>query len=411
MTRPAHWHLVVCGINHKTSTLEQREPLQIGHDEMARANAVLANLPGVMESVVLSTCNRIELYFTWDHSRTPLAIVGDFYTELKQLAVADLEDCFYVHEDRDTADHLFRVLAGLDSMVLGENQIVGQVRDAYSSACAVKAAGKVLHRLFHVAFRVGKQVRTDTEMGRGACSVSSAAVSMLCNEIGLPARPRALFVGANQMISLFATGLGRLDHGAFHFANRTIAKAEELAAKFDGVWHGLDELTTLLGQVDVAVFCTSATEPLVGPEMIDRMVSSPPKHVGRRPARLVIVDLAIPRDVAIERDYDPTIDVYDLQDIQEWVRQGKEQRIQAIPEAEGILAHRLDEFMHWFDHIRYEPTYNGLDRTFEDIRQEELQNILDRLPAEVRDQLDDATCRLVNRLLQVKIRTSSQNKD
>ncbi len=411
MTKPANWHLVVCGVNHTTTTVEEREPLQIGHEEMARANAVLANLPGVMESLVISTCNRIELYFTWDHSRTPFAVVTDFYSELKQLDILDRESSFYVHKDREAADHLFRVVAGLDSMVLGENQVVGQVREAYSSACAVKAAGKVLHRLFHVAFRVGKQVRTDTEMGRGACSVSSAAVNMLQNDIALPHKPKVLFVGVNQMISLFATGLSRAAHGSLYFANRTIARAEDLAGKFNGTWHGLDELAILLGKVDVAVFCTGSSEPLVTTATIDQVVSSPPKHVGKRPNRLVIIDLAIPRDVAVERGYDPSIDVYDLQDIQAWVKKAKEQRERAIPEAEGILGHRLDEFIHWFDHIRYEPTYNGLDRTFEDIRQEELQNILERLPTEVRDQLDDATCRLVNRLLQVKIRTSSQNKD
>jgi glutamyl-tRNA reductase len=400
----ANWHLYVCGINHKSSTLDQREPLQLIQNELSKANAVFGNTHGVMESAIISTCNRVEFYFVADQSHEPFSIVEKFYREYKKLDILSNRGNFYIKKDKHTADHLFRVAAGVDSMIVGENQIVGQLKDAYSSACAVKTTGKVIHRLFHQAFRTGKLVRTDTEMGKGSCSVSSAAVELLKLKIPEIESPKILFVGINQMIALAANGLNNIDGRLFFFANRTEEKAIHFARKFENASGlSLDEMPTLLPDVDIVITCTGATQSIITQEMIDNALAV---NHGRK---LLIMDLAVPRDTEIGKDYHPKIKLYDLEDIHEFVKAQQEKREQAIPEAEAIIERKLSEYMYWFGQIHHEPVYNGLDGSFEAIRIQEITPLLDKLSPEMKEQFEDVTKRLVTRLLHIKIRTSTDS--
>ncbi len=396
-----NWHLIVCGINHKSSSLEERASLQIGHDEMARANALFSELPGVRESAVLSTCNRVEFYFVADKTRVPLDIVTEFYHKFKDLPLDNLQDGFYTKRNRHVADHLCRVVAGIDSMVLGENQILGQAKEAYSSACAVRSAGKVLHRLFHQAFKVGKQVRTETEMGRGACSVSGAAVDMLKTKIRELQSASIMFVGANQMIKLAASNLSKFEHDRFVFVNRTPEKAEAFALRYGGEWSGLDRLPELLRQVDIVISCTGATEPVISRSMLTSVVEDTDGRM------LVIVDLAVPRDVECDREEFSQVDIADLEDIKAFVKTQQERRRMAIPAAEEMIDQRIGEFAYWIEHVRYESLYNGLDDSFESIRMQEMLPLMAKLPSDVRRDVDLATRQMVDRLLQMKTR----NKD
>ncbi|MFH2056967.1 MAG: hypothetical protein ABIJ61_13495, partial [bacterium] len=189
-THSLDWRLVLCGINYKQSSVEEREPLQLSNEDLAEAQALFSSLPGVLESIIVSTCNRIEFYFVCQVDYSPWQTVQTFYRRLRDLDIASLRPKFYVESGRQVAAHLFHVAAGIDSMVLGENQIVGQLRDAYSSSCAVKSSGKIIHRLFHQAFRAGKLVRSETEMGKGACSVASAAMGLLQEKLAKFNKPR-----------------------------------------------------------------------------------------------------------------------------------------------------------------------------------------------------------------------------
>ncbi|UCC78622.1 MAG: hypothetical protein JSW64_10095, partial [Candidatus Zixiibacteriota bacterium] len=209
MNKLQNWHLTLCGINHKNSTSEDRGGIQIGNDEIAEAQALFASMPGVIESTILSTCNRIEFYFVREKDNDSFELIQAFYKQFKNLDISNLCEKFYIKKGKHVAEHLFRVSAGMDSMVLGENEILGQVKAAYSSACAVKAAGRVIHRMFHQAFRTGKQVRADTEMGKGACSVSTAAVALVKTKIDISARPDILFIGFNKMIGLAASAFAK----------------------------------------------------------------------------------------------------------------------------------------------------------------------------------------------------------
>jgi glutamyl-tRNA reductase len=398
------WQLVACGINYKSSSLTQREPLQIGHDDMAKANSIFSNLTDVKESAIVSTCNRVEFYFVADRIHQPLDIVEKFFDRFRNIDITDVKENFYTKKNRHAAAHLFRVAAGIDSMVLGENQILGQVKDAYSSSCAVKASGKIIHRLFHQAFRVGKIVRSDTEMGKGACSVSSATVEMLKTRMNGLRDPIVLFVGINQMISLAASNLYRLDINKFLFANRTVEKAVSMAKKYKADGFSFEQLPKLIAKADVIITCTSADHPIITKRMLeDVLLSSPEK-------KLIIMDMAVPRDIDVEKNYNKNCEILDLEDVQQFVKDQQTRRALAIPEAEKIIDRKLDEFIYWYSHVRYEPIYNGLDGLFESLRQQELAGVLNELDNRTRTRIDDATKNLINKLLQIKLKAGINNK-
>jgi glutamyl-tRNA reductase len=282
--------------------------------------------------------------------------------------------------------------------VLGENQIVSQLRDAYSSACAVKSAGKIIHRLFHQAFRAGKMVRSETEMGKGACSVSSAAVNLLEGKLHDFQKPRILFVGANQMIQLAAQNLRQRDHNEFTFANRTPERAHELAREFGGRGAGLDNLGDLVGEADIVISCTGSDQTVITEKMIENYLNSQPD------GKLLILDLAIPRDCEVNNGYSEQIEIHDLESIGRFVREQQREREAAIPQAEEIIRRKLDEFTYWYEHVVHEPIYNGLQDSFESVRRQEINELLARLPSECRKDVEQTSLRLVNRLLKLKIR-------
>lgn len=398
------WNLIVCGINHKTSSLTEREPLQINREEIAEAHALFSEMHGIRESTILSTCNRVEFYFVANIKFEPFEIISRFYSKFRNIELRDIRDRFYIKRNKHTAEHLFRVVSGLDSMVLGEDQILGQAKDAYSSACAVKAAGKVLHRLFHQAFRVGKQIRSDTEMGKGACSVSSAAIEMLKSRLDNFNNPIILFIGINQMISLAAAGLARLDYRNFIFANRTAQKAVEFAKKYEADGFGLDQLPSLLARSDIAITCTAASDPIITREIID----AHPESLERP---LLILDMAVPRDTNLETDPDRGLEVLDLETIKEFLKDQQEKRKEAIPEAESIVRRKLSEFMYWFNHVRLEPLYNGLEGAAEEIRRDELGKISDKLTEDQYEAVAKATKRMADKLLQLKVRATPKFSD
>ena len=396
-----NWQLVLCGINYKSSSLEDREPLQIGRDEIADAHALLSDLEGVMEAIIVSTCNRIEFYFVIRNEHHPFERVNSFYEKFRNIDICKLEDKFYILKNNHTAKHLFRVASGIDSMVLGENQILGQLKEAYSSACVIKTTGKITHRLFHQAFRVGKQARSNTEMGRGACSVSSAAIELLKTRLHQFDKPKFLFIGINQMIALAVSGLVKLGCDNFTFANRTESKAVQFARKFQANGHGLENISRLLAEADIAISCTGSADPIITRKLIDEHPESLEKP-------LLILDMAIPRDTDLDTDFDRNLEVLDLQAVQEFVRNQQNKRREAIPQVEELIDQKMDEFNYWFNHILHEPLYNGLDETFEQIRREEFFNLSGDFPPKQLEEIAKMTKRITDRLLLLKIKTNSQ---
>jgi glutamyl-tRNA reductase len=396
------WQLVMCGTSHKDASLEQREELQIAGRELADANSCLREATGLTESIIVVTCNRIEFYFVHDGNGEPIDTVVGFYQRFRRSDITSLADLFHVRPGLAAAEHLFRVAAGIDSMVLGENQILGQVKDAYSSACSVKTTGKVLHRLFHQAFRVGKQVRTDTEMGKGACSVSTAAVAMLQPKIQAIEAPRFLFVGANQMIHMAARKLSRIAESHLTFANRSPEKAANLAATYGGDSHGLDQLSQLIAQADVVISCTAATEPVITQEMLREQA----EHRAKGPC--ILMDLAVPRDIDCPQKRGAGYQAYDLEDVRRHVEGEQNRRVQAIPQAEEIIESRLREFAYWYEHVQSDLVCSGNGHALEAARQDILAPFRNKLPPHLQGELETASRQLVERIVNIMQQTSSR---
>jgi len=387
--------LVVCGITHQTSTVEEREPLQIGHEEIAHANVLFAGLPQVQESLIVSTCNRVEFYFITGRDQDPFGAVADFYRQFKKLDVTPLSGLFQTKKATHAADHLFRVASGIDSMVVGETQVFGQLKEAYASACAVKSAGKVIHRLFHQAFRVGKQVRSDTEMGKGACSVSSAAVELLRTKFARDERPAILFIGINQTIKLAATRCRRIHHSRYRFINRTLDKAQQFARRFGGDGFGLDRLAESIAGADVVISCTSSPEPIITSAIVEKAMTD------RTDRRLIILDLAIPRDADYPKDHRSDVEVLDLEDIKAFVQRQRDKREAAIPQAEEIIKQKVEEFNYWWRHVKEEALYNGNGNKIQSIVEDELTTLLDKCPPELRNEVSLVARRIAERAARV----------
>ena len=290
-------------------------------------------------------------------------------------------------------------------MVLGENQIVGQLKNAYSSACAVKSAGKIIHRLFHQAFRVAKRVRTDTVIGKGACSVSTAAVEMLKEKLQAVTNPTVLFVGVNQTVGLAAQRVALLEGCRLVFANRTAGKAEAFAAEYGAEGFGLDELPALLARSDFVFSGTSAPGPIVGADAMKEVMRR------RENRRLVVADMAIPRDFDVAKGLSPDLEINDLEDIKKFVSNSQYQRELAVPQAEEIIDCKLGEFGYWYDHVLHEPIYNGRSNTVETIREEELGPLLKKLSPELQNELNRATRRIVDRVIRIASRPAERRSD
>ena len=400
MSKIQNWHLIVCGINHDNSTSEDRGPLQIGNEEIARAHSIFSSMPGVMESTIVSTCNRIEFYFVKDKESDPFEMVRSFYTGLKDLDITPLRDKFYFKKGKHVAEHLFRVSAGMDSMVLGENEILGQV----------KAAGRIIHRMFHQAFRAGKQVRADTEVGKGACSVSTAAVGLVKSKIEKTNRPDILFIGINKMISLAASLFAKSHHGRLIFANRTLSNIEEIAGKYNAESHSLENLPELLADTDIVFTSTGSKVPIITGKIMDRAIGFNEKRFGDSSRKLLIIDIAVPGDVGFDNNYNPMIEVYRIEDVENYIKNLQDRQRRAIPQAEAIIEKLLGEFAYWYNHMRFEPIYNGLGKAFEEIRRQEMDAVLEILPDDLRGKVKRASDRLTNRLLHLKARTT-ENKE
>jgi glutamyl-tRNA reductase len=397
---PCNWRLYLCGINHTTSSLEEREPLQINNGDMASANAAFVDLPEIKESLIISTCNRIEFYFIAGDKDDAFKIISDFYHNFRNLDISGLKNKFYFSKDKDAVEHIFRVAAGIESMVIGENQIFGQIKDAYRSACVVKSTGKVLHRLIHQTFRIGKQVRTETKLGKGACSVSSATVDLLRIKLQAFNNPVILFIGINRMISLAASGLHRLRYNNFLFANRTREKAEEFAKHYNAEGFGLDSLPELISKSDIVISCTGSDKSVIDDDILKPAFDYNPDK------KMLVADMAVPRDVEVKANYDG-LEIYDLDAVRDFLKEQEANRRRAIPNAEKLIKRRLEQFMYWYEHIRHEPGYNGLAEAFEKIRLETL-NGLNSMPDETKAVFDRVSQQMMERMIQVKSRVEAR---
>jgi len=387
-------HVLLLGISHRTAPVELREQLDFQARGLATALGQLRTLRSTREAVVVSTCNRAELYAACEETeRTRQDLLG-FVSDFHGVDAATLQPHVYGVEDLDAARHLFRVAAGLDSLVVGEPQILGQVKEAHTAATEAQAVGPVLNRLFHSSFAVGKRVRSETGLGSGAVSVSFAAVSLAKKIFGELKGRQVAVVGAGEMGKLTALHMKSQGVHGITIVSRTMAHAARTAEAIGGAsaapW---DELDTALGASDIVITATGAAAPILTKARLEAVMRP------RRNRPLFIIDIAMPRDVEPAAGELEQVFLYNIDDRQATVRENLARRAGEVSRAEAIVSEEVDKFGAWLRSRGAIPTVVALRQRFEAIRRSELERLTAGLPPDARARVDDITRLIVEKLL------------
>ena len=362
-------YLLTLGLNHTTAPLAVRERVSFPgdglHEAIADMRHELREL--VTESAILSTCNRTEIYCaTREPAQTP-PVLTDWLSSRQGLANGQLSSHMYILPDGEAVRHAFRVAAGLDSMVIGEPQILGQMKEAVRVAQSAGALGMHLHQLFQRSFAVAKEVRTTTEIGAHSVSMAAAAVRLARRIFEDLRETNILFVGAGEMIELTATHFAAQHPRSIVIANRTLDRGEKLAQRFNADTIRLAELPDALERFDIVVSCTASSLPIIGLGMVERATKA------RRRRPIFMVDLAVPRDIEQEVARLDDVFLYTVDDLGKLVQTGAENRRAAVAQAEAIIETRVDSFMQWLSTRQVVPVIRQLHARGEALKAAELE--------------------------------------
>lgn len=388
--------VVVIGLNHRTMPLDLFERLTVDGARLPKALHDLAARQHLGEVVVLSTCNRTEVYALAERFHGAYGDVRDFLAELAFVTPDEFTDHLYVHYDNEAVRHLFTVAAGLDSAVLGEAEILGQVRTAWERAGEAQTTGPVLNLLFRHALETGKRARTDTDIARGTASVSHAAVEMAAERLGTLHGKRVLVMGAGEMAEGMASALQRAGVTDVFVANRTWRKARALADRIGGQAVRLSDLPIALLEVDLLLTSTGATVPVVEHDDFEPVMA---ERAGRP---LLIVDIAVPRDVDPTVRHLPGVTLLDINDLRTFAQAGVERRAHELEAVEAIIDDEIARFRTAASARSAAPVVGALHRWADDLRDAELARFdarLEGLDARQRDAVEALAKGLVQKLL------------
>ena len=386
--------LFTVGLSHRTAPVELRECVDFSRGGAAEALAALAARGIGREFVVLSTCNRAEIYAVGE-ADAPDA-VGRFFAEYHQLPLPRISEHLYLRQGADAARHLFRVAAGLDSLVVGEPQILGQVKAAYATAADNGYTAAIVNRLFHSAFAVGKRVRSETGLSEGAVSISYAAIALAKKIFGELRGLHVVILGAGGMAKLTGIHLRSQHVAQITIASRTLRTAESLAAQLAGRAIEWGQLAEALAAADIVITATGAAEPVLTRASIQEVLRR------RRQRPLFIIDIALPRDVEPSVGDLEQVFLYNIDDLQGIVKENLARRSGELERAEAIVEEETGRFTAWLQSRDIVPTIVALRERFETIRRSELARLepkLAGLPPEARERLDEVTRLVIQKLL------------
>jgi glutamyl-tRNA reductase len=362
--------LVTLGINHTTAPLELRERVAFPSEGMIEAIRLFRSQAPhpIRETAILSTCNRTEIYCASESALASIqAPIHDWLAHYHQMPSAQLKPHLYGLDQSEAVRHAFRVASGLDSMVLGEPQILGQMKQAARDADAAGAMGTFLHQLFQRTFSVAKEVRSTTAIGAQSVSMAAAAVRLAQRIFETLSRQNVLFIGAGEMIELCATHFAAQGPRSITVANRTVERGEQLASQFGGKSMRLSELPTRLAEFDIVVSCTASSLPIIGLGMVERATRE------RRHRPVFMVDLAVPRDIEGEVARLDDVFLYTVDDLGKIVAAGAESRQAAVAQAEDIIEHQVTHFMRWLEARNAVPAIRDLHERGESMRRFEVE--------------------------------------
>lgn len=405
-------HIAVVGLSHKTASVHIREKLSIPETQIEAAIAHLLSYPHLEEVSILSTCNRLEIYVVSSAIEPGVREVIQYLSEHSKLSLSELRPHLFTLLHQDAVMHLMRVAAGLDSLVLGEGQILAQVKNAHQLAQQYKGAGSILNRLLKQAVTAGKRVRSETNIGTGAVSISSAAVELAQLKVqarsqSTPEAPTSLqehritILGAGKMSRLLVQHLVSKGAKEITVLNRTLPRAEKLAQQFKAdadIQVGLlDQMLLTVAESDIVFAGTSATEPILYRDNLAPVLTA------KRSFPLMLIDIAVPLNVAADVSELPQIQAFNVDDLKAVVAQNHESRRRMAQEAEVLLESECDAFDSWWRSLETVPTINSLRSKIEGIREQELEKALSRLGSEFGEKhqeiIEALTRGIVNKIL------------
>jgi glutamyl-tRNA reductase len=401
--------ILLYGMNHRTAPIEIRERFAV--NQTGPLLRKLVDRPEIEEAVLISTCNRVEIVVTTDNLDAAQHVLADFF--VRDLAVhpsasreeegrplsAELSDTTYLHHGRAAVEHVFRVASAVDSMVVGEPQILGQVKDAYREASEAGACGAILSRLFQRAFATAKRVKNETGIAQRPVSVARVAVDLAKQIFEDLDQKTALLLGAGEMVEAALVALDDHGLGERRVANRTAAHAETLAQRFRGSAHGLDEIDMLLVDSDVVLTCLGGDTPILTRERVEACLTA------RHDRPLFVIDIGVPRNVdPLVHELDSAY-LYDLDDLQEVAAANAEERQRESERAARIIYEEREHFDGWLVALQAVPTIRDLKRRAEEIRQTELERFGGRLRLDPgqEDAVAQLTRSIVNKLMHAPI--------
>ncbi|HUH65680.1 MAG TPA: glutamyl-tRNA reductase [Syntrophales bacterium] len=354
-------NIILIGMNHKTAPLEIRERLSISCGDDSNHLAEIMSMPEIKEGLYLATCNRVEVLANVADSESAHAKLRTFIFHHGNLSEEDMKKCLYFYVDREAVRHLFRVAASIDSMVMGEPQILGQVKDAFRTAVDHNATGVILNKIIHHAFRAAKRVRTETGIANNAVSVSFAAVELAKKIFGALEGRNVLLIGAGEMSELAAKHLASRNVGNMLIANRTYARAVKMAEDFHGTAVEFNAIPEKLHDIDIVIASTGAPGYVLTPPMIEAAIRR------RRNRLLFLIDIAVPRDVDPAVGEIDNVYLYNIDDLQQIVDTNLSSRKKEAEKAETIIDEEVAKYLEWYNALEVVPTIISLREKMEGI--------------------------------------------
>lgn len=367
-------HILVIGLNYKTAPVEIRERFAFRDEDKSEAILTLRRTKSIQECVIVGTCNRTEIYAIVDQLHTGRHYVKTFLSEWFQIDREEFIDYLYVKENDEAVSHLFRVVCGLDSMVLGETQILGQVRDAFIKSQELKTTGTVFNMLFKQAITIAKRAHSETEIGKNAVSVSYAAIELGKRIFGYFHKKTVLILGAGKMSELTAKHLHTNGVESVIVVNRTYEKAKVLADKFNGLAYTMDELSNALIQSDIVISSTGSDGYVISKEDIQQVMKK------RKSRPLFLIDIAVPRDLDPSIHELDNVYLYDIDDLEGIVEANLQERAKEAEKIGVMIGEELSSFKSWLNTLGVVPVISALRQKAIAIQEEAVRNIENKLP-------------------------------
>ena len=385
-------NIILVGLNHKTAPLDIRECLAFSDEDTRMALVTLKSQPYLDETILFSTCNRVELLMSAREASAAINGAKQFIADFKRIPLDGFESSLYLYQGKEAVRHIFQVAASLDSMVVGEPQILGQVKEAYRKASEEKTSGVILNRLLHRTFFVAKRIRTETGIGDHAVSISYAAIELGRKIFGSLEDKQVLLIGAGEMAELAVEHLQRNRSGHIYVANRTFERGVAMAAGYGGTAIRFEEVPNYINMVDIVISSTGATHFVITRDMVKGVMR------GRRNRPIFFIDIAVPRDIDPKINTLNNVYVYDIDDLKGVVEENIEDRQREAAKAERIIDEAVIHFQQWYQSLAVVPTIKALRNKVEGVARAELDKTIQQMA-----NLSDADRAAIEKMVQATI--------